>query len=135
MRLVIDSSALVDTLLQDDDGAVTRLLEHNRNEIHAPAHLDAECLHALRRKRACGQLDDPEFVTKVGELADAPVTRHELPPLLVPAARWMDIVTGYDALFVALADRLSAPLVTTDRRLARAVRTSIPHIELALPVQ
>jgi predicted nucleic acid-binding protein len=31
-----------------------------------------------------------------------------------------DVVTAYDAMYVALAEGLDAPLVTRDRKLARA---------------
>jgi predicted nucleic acid-binding protein len=40
--------------------------------------------------------------------------------------------TVYDALYVALAEAASAPLLTSDRRLARAVRRHT-DVELAQP--
>ena len=40
----------------------------------------------------------------------------------------MSTLTAYDALYVALAESLSAPLITCDRRLARAAE-GVAHVE------
>ena len=53
-------------------------------------------------------------------LARAPVRRFPLPPLLLGAWALRANVALRDALYVALARRLGATLVTGDARLARA---------------
>jgi predicted nucleic acid-binding protein len=49
-----------------------------------------------------------------------PITRVPVGPLLQRAFELRANVTAYDACYVALAEALDCPLVTTDRRLANA---------------
>jgi predicted nucleic acid-binding protein len=116
--VVVDAAALVDVLA----GTPHRPAVRARLEAtawHAPAHLDAEILSALGRLRA-----DHVAPDAVGEqlalLASMPVQRHLLPPLLAGAWVRRHDLRLVDALYVELADQLHAPLITTDRRLARA---------------
>lgn len=53
-------------------------------------------------------------------LVEAPITRHELPDLLLDAWALHDGVRLTDALYLVLAERLGLPVLTTDGRLARA---------------
>ena len=57
------------------------------------------------------------------ELARAPFTRYTLRPLLILSWSLRHNLALRDALYVALARRLEAPLVTADARLAQA-----PHL-------
>jgi predicted nucleic acid-binding protein len=59
-------------------------------------------------------------------LADAPFERHAIAPLLAPAWRMRTRVRLVDALYVALSEELSMPIVTLDRGLASAA----PRAEL-----
>jgi len=54
------------------------------------------------------------------QLARAPYERHALPPLLAAAWGNRANVRLIDALYIALADELGAPLLTLDRGLASA---------------
>lgn len=66
-----------------------------------------------------GQLSAEQADARVGLLATAPFTRVGQAPLLPAARRHAAALSGYDALYVALAAELDATLVTTDARLAR----------------
>jgi predicted nucleic acid-binding protein len=54
---------------------------------------------------------------------ELPLRRLDHTPLLDRAFALRDNFSAYDAVYVALAEGLAAPLVTADARLARAVRT------------
>lgn len=90
------------------------------HELHVPAHFDAEVLSALGRLQRDGQLTVRQVTTRLQHLAAAPLQRHFLAPLLNGAWKIRHNLRLVDALYVELADRLEAPVVTTDARLAAA---------------
>lgn len=118
-RVVVDASALVDVLVGATHADAVRDRLRGR-AWHAPAHLDAEVLSALGRLHRAGRIEPSEVEDRLGVLASMPVEREGLPSLLVGAWGRRSDLRLVDALYVELADRLDAPLVTTDRRLARA---------------
>jgi len=61
-------------------------------------------------------------------LADLPIERHGHWILLQRVWELRDRVTAYDALYVALAESLAAPLLTCDARLARTANLTIEII-------
>jgi predicted nucleic acid-binding protein len=125
--VVVDASAIVEVLVGTMfAGAVRARLRHT--VWHAPAHLDAEVLSALGRIGRAGRLQDSDVDARLGLLASMPVQREPLPPLLPGAwARRADLRL-VDALYVELAHRLDAPLITTDQRLARATPLAEPIV-------
>jgi len=90
MTVVVDASALIDALLIDGP-ARARL---SRASLHAPELIDAEVLSVLRR--------------------------HPVRDLCKRAWQLRANLSAYDALYAALAERIAAPLLTADARLARA---------------
>lgn len=119
--VVLDASALVDLLVSDEKGpAVERRV--SGCALHAPAHVDAEVLSALGRLHRAGLLSSRKAAAHLEALRDAPIDRHGLPELLTGAWRRQSRIRLADALYVELAHRLGAPLITTDERLARAAK-------------
>jgi predicted nucleic acid-binding protein len=59
-----------------------------------------------------------------------PMTRHRHAPLLARVLELRENFTVNEASYVALAERLTAPLVTLDRRLAAAVARHVPAVQL-----
>lgn len=51
---------------------------------------------------------------------DLPLTRYPHAPFVGRAWALRENITAYDAAYVALAEALDAPLLTTDGRLARS---------------
>jgi predicted nucleic acid-binding protein len=117
---VIDSSVAAKWFLTHESGsaAAAELLEGHRAgslALIAPALLPLEVVNALLRRGA--GLDDLQAAATSLESADL---------LLAPLDAWLlqeatrvaseDSVALYDALFIALAESLDAPLITADRR-------------------
>ncbi|PRX47461.1 putative nucleic acid-binding protein [Prauserella shujinwangii] len=117
--VVVDASTMVDMLAGTHHAAPARTRLAG-TVMHAPAHLDAEVLSALGRLHRAGELSTADVEGGLGALTAAPLTRHAVIELAPGAwARRADLRLA-DALYVELAARLHAPLLTTDHRLARA---------------
>jgi len=103
LTLVVDASVIGHWLLTTRVPA-RALAEQfaGGSPLAAPHLLDAEVGHLLRR----------HVLTGVACLARARIA-------LERAFRLRDSATIYDALYLALAEALAAPLLTRDRRLAR----------------
>lgn len=86
----------------------------------APAHLDAEVVSALRGLAQRSRDVSAVAPAALRHLAGFPIRRMPLAPLLERMWDLRENVTAYDAAYVALAERLDAPLVTSDGRLAAA---------------
>jgi predicted nucleic acid-binding protein len=116
-RVVVDASAIVDLLLGNEIGvAVAARL--SGEDMHAPAHLDAEVLSALGRLHRDGQLAVKQVRSRLEALVDAPIERHQLPSVVLGAWARRQNLRLVDAIYVELAEQLGASLVTTDQRLA-----------------
>lgn len=121
--LVVDTSAVIDVLTGQPDGEGVRdmlLTEHAA--VHAPAVLDLEIVSTARRLERAGHLSGDRARDLFEDLAALDIERHPLPPLTAmvwSTRQWARVADGY---YVALAAALRVPLLTTDRRLARAVR-------------
>jgi len=119
--LVVDASALI-AAFTDRGGlgqAARRRLHGSRR--HAPHLVDAEVGNVLRRMALRGDIS-AEAARRSRMLATRAVGfRYRLwGPLADRAWELRDNVSFYDALYVALAESLDAPLVTVDARLAQA---------------
>lgn len=115
--VVVHVSAVVELLLGTDQGnSVHGRLRGTRP--HAPAQIDAEVLSCLARLSGSPGLPAAVADQAVARLAVMPLVRHETADLLPAAWAQRAALGPADMLYVALADRLHAPLVTTDPRLA-----------------
>ena len=90
------------------------------HELHVPAHFDAEVLSALGRLERSGHLHASDAEERLNRVSGAPLERHLLAPLLSGAWQRRHNLRFVDALYVELAQRLEAPIVTVDARLAAA---------------
>jgi predicted nucleic acid-binding protein len=118
--IVVDASVVV-TALADDGPDGDQLRERLTGEALAAPHLlDVEVMSTFRRLAAVGQLDDRRVDLAVGDLRSLRIRRVPHGPLLTRCWQLRDSLTVYDAAYVALAEGLRAPLLTADRKLARA---------------
>ncbi len=129
--LVLDASAAAEYLLRTPLGRqVAALVEGKR--LFAPALLDAEVLAVVRKATLSGRLSPTRAQEALEDLFSWPLFRVDHGPLLLPAFALRDRLTAYDALYVALAQRLSAPILTADGPLARAPGLPVPLIHIRL---
>ena len=119
--VVLDASAMVDLLLGTALGAAVAARLRGQ-QLHAPAHFDAEVLSALGRLHRAGSLSAGQVRTRLTRLESAPVERHSIVELGRGAWRRRSNLRLVDALYVELAERLAAPVLTTDAALAAADR-------------
>ena len=127
MRVVVlDASAAVELLLGTvAGGRVRRSLR--RKSVAVPGHLEAEVLSALGRLARDGAVEEERVGRALAELVRAPFRRFPLAPLVAEAWAARANLALRDALYVTLARRLEATLLTADARLARA-----PDLGIAL---
>lgn len=95
-------------------------------DLHAPSLIDLEVLSVLRRQLRLGNLDNRRAGLAVADLRMLALARYS--PLDLVSRVWAlrDNLTSYDGAYVALAETLDCPLVTSDERLARASGLGCP---------
>jgi predicted nucleic acid-binding protein len=119
---VLDTSAVIDFLLDDGEAARVRELLARERTVAAPDILVFEVLAVLRRDVLRGELDPTRADGAIEDLGAFPVELY--PSMMLRRRAWdlRDNLTAADGLFVALAEQLDEPLVTKDSALATAGR-------------
>ena len=113
--IVVDASAMTEFLLQTPLGSrVEARLFRDGDECHGPHLLEVEVAQALRRLVRAGEVLAPRAEEAVGNLTDFALRRHSHIDFLGRAGELRDNLTAYDAMYVALAEAIDAPLVTCD---------------------
>lgn len=97
--------------------------------LHVPHLFDVEVLHVLRRHSFTGALTADRERLVLDRFESTRLSRYAHATFLERIWELKDNLSAYDAAYVALAETLSAPLVTTDARLACA-----PGIQAAVEV-
>ena len=118
---VVDASAVLEALLRLPAArAVERRIFEPAQTMHAPHLLDVEVAQVIRRYAANREIDAERGRTALADLADFPLHRYPHDFLLPRVWELRNNLTAYDAIYVALAEVLDAPLLTRDKRLATA---------------
>jgi predicted nucleic acid-binding protein len=122
--LVIDASALVD-LLTVDPGDIPELARriHDVDWMSAPDLIDYEVLNVLRKMAIRGDIDAELAEDSRIALRDLRLSRHPMTDEMADRV-WQlrSNASVYDASYVALAEVLRVPLVTSERRLAEGLK-------------
>ena len=119
--IVVDASALLEALLRTPAAiAVEKFLFDSSQTLHAPHLLDVEVAQVIRRYATNGEIDADRGRAALADLADFPLRRYPHDFLLPRVWELRNNLTAHDAVYVALAEALDAPLLTRDRRLAAA---------------
>lgn len=130
MTVVVDSSAVVAALV--DSGPDGRWAERilSTGDLAAPHLMPVETANILRRAGRAGQISADTASLAHGDLLSLRVELFPYEPLGLRVWELRENLTAYDALYVALAEVLDAPLATLDTRLTRAVG---PRCRFELP--
>jgi predicted nucleic acid-binding protein len=123
--IVVDASVLAN-LVGDDtaSGDLARARLAAASSASVPDLADVETVSTLRRRWLAGDLSATRFEFAIDDLLALPIMRVPVGPLLRRAFELRANLTAYDACYVALAETLDCPLVTSDRRLANAPTTT-----------
>jgi len=117
--IVVDASALLEFLLQTPLGTrIELILFREDHELHAPHLVDVEVVQGLRRLVQTGEVSPGRAEEAIADLTDLDLHRHPHLDLMGRAWKMRDNITTYDAMYVALAEALDAPIVTCDSPLA-----------------
>jgi predicted nucleic acid-binding protein len=130
--IVIDASGVVDVVLDVTPRSrliAEALLEHS-GDIHAPHLLDAEVGQVMRRYLLRKEISLDRAREALEILADLQIVRHGHAGFLSRALALRRNLTVYDALYVALAEALKAPLLTRDAGIARSARRYVEVIHI-----
>jgi len=119
--IVVHASAMLELLLGTAVGrACRRHLVGDGEDLRGLQLLDVELAQVLRRFSAEGEIIPERSTEALADLLNRPLTRYPHEPLLERACELREAVSLDDAVSLALADALKAPLVTSDARTARA---------------
>jgi predicted nucleic acid-binding protein len=119
--IVLDASAAVDWLLQTPAGRrIERRIFSRKETLHAPHLLDLEVTQVLRRLALQKILTGQRADDAVRDLEDLRINRYAHFVLLTRVWQLRHNFSAYDAAYVVLAEKLRAPLITRDQRLASA---------------
>ena len=119
--IVVDASAILALLLNTTEASnIEKRLVGVTESLHAPHLIDLEIAHVLRRYVNLGQLTREQGERGITEVTEFQITRYPHYPFLPRIWTLRQNVTAYDAVYLALAETLPAPLITCDARLAAA---------------
>jgi predicted nucleic acid-binding protein len=119
-RVVCDASAVIAVLLDsgsDGQWATARLADA---ELFAPTLLPYECANVLRRAELSGAIGADQAAQAHADLLDLAIDLWPYDLLATRAWELRANLSSYDAAYVALAEIVTAPLVTLDQRILRA---------------
>lgn len=114
--IVVDATTIVNGLLTN--GESREALE--ANDLHIPHLADSEVVATLTRLARTGAVDPAGAKRALDRWSLFGVRRHPVHGLMPRMWQLRENIKAYDATYVALAEQLQLPLVTCDKRLARA---------------
>ena len=120
MRFVIDASVAVKLLVDEPDSDAARELAASGQELHAPRLMASEVANALWRKARAGQIERADAGAALALMTDLPLRWNDDETVSADAVRLALALDHpvYDCVYLALAHRIGATVVTADRRFA-----------------
>lgn len=118
--IVVDASALVELLLNQERAARVAARVLTGDPIYAPQFLSIEVLSALRRLVLKGELTAERARLFREHYAGLPLVYYPHEHFLERIWELRHNVTAYDAAYISLAEALPATLVSCDSKLAGA---------------
>jgi predicted nucleic acid-binding protein len=117
--IVADASIVLEVLLRTKRGLqIEARLLSSRETLHAPHLIDLEVCQVLRRYLHAKDLTADRAAAAIEDFQSIRIFRY---PHRIFVDRIWELrsnMTAYDAAYVAVAEMIGAPLLTTDKRLA-----------------
>ncbi|MCY4614933.1 MAG: type II toxin-antitoxin system VapC family toxin [Chloroflexi bacterium] len=126
-QLVVDANVVVKWLVDEDQAEEASRVLESESELHAPRFMAAELADVLWQKVRRGEIPPEAAGTLADTLDNLPLFWADDEAFLSDAVRLAVEIDhpAYDCMYLALAHRLGAPLVTADIRFVnRVVRTT-----------
>lgn len=119
--IVLDASAAVELVLQTPraERIAARAL-HPTERLHAPHLIDVEVAQVLRRLVHAKEIAAARADLALADFEALVIERHAHRPFLRRVWGLRTSLSAYDAAYVALAEALTASLLTCDEKVARA---------------
>lgn len=126
MSLVIDASVAVKWLIAEEGSAAAHRLAASGDDMHAPHLMASEIANAIWRKVRLGEIERGQAGSLMAAVPLMPVCWTADETLSADAVRLALALDRpvYDCVYLALAHRLGAQLVTADERFANALATT-----------
>lgn len=119
--IVADASAVLELILKTKRGAkIQDRLLSSRETVHAPHLIDLEVCQVLRRYLRNRELTADRAADAIEDFQSIRIFRYPHQIFVKRIWELRDNMTAYDAAYVAIAETIGAPLLTTDKRLASA---------------
>ena len=119
MKLIVDASVALKWLVSEEDSDVAGRLFTDIHEIHAPRLMVSEVANALWRKAALqGLIEIQEAEARLESLSSMAIIWEADEMVCADALRIAMALNhpAYDCVYLALARRIDATLVTADER-------------------
>ena len=117
--IVADASIVLEVLLRTKRGLkIEARVLSSRETLHAPHLIDLEVCQVLRRYLLTKDLTADRAAAAIEDFQSIRIFRY---PHRIFVDRIWELrsnMTAYDAAYVAVAEMIEAPLLTTDKRLA-----------------
>ena len=123
MRFVVDASVAVKWLVVEEDADVAQELATSGEELHAPRLMASEVANALWRKARAGEIERRAAGVLLANVPDMPV-RWGADETVSADAVCLALALDrpiYDCVYLALAHRIGAVMLTADLRFANTL--------------
>ena len=123
MRLVVDASVAVKWLVAEEASDAAHQVAASDDDLHAPRLLASEIANALWRKARLGEIDRGRAGALMNAVSQMPIRWSADETVCTDAIRLALALDRpvYDCMYLALAHRLGARVVTADVRFANAL--------------
>ncbi len=123
MHFVVDASVAVKRLVVEDDADVAQELVTSGEELHAPRLMASEVANALWRKARAGEIERRAAGILLANVPDMPVRWGADETVSADAVRLALALDRsiYDCVYLALAHRIGAVMLTADLRFANTL--------------
>jgi predicted nucleic acid-binding protein len=127
--IVIDASATVELLVGTGTAASQVRARLIGEDVYAPAHLDHEVSRVIVKLFRRGDLTEADAEAAIMDLDALDFQRIPIPGLLPRAWELRENTFVGDAFYLALAETLQCPLVTTDGKMSGipGIRCTVDH--------